>query len=192
MKFKEIIETTKGKVMVGCLAGVVVIGGAVLSQYPMSAERAHEKYCSFEDMGKGLEWLEKEFDGKGLFGKKETKVFEDVLQIEIDRIDKGFESAFGGDVEDCNSVKITGVDIENEYSTYANVVVNVKNGSDKNVSYIKVNLFYYDANGNVVGSNWTNDTGCVKPNASQKIEKMVKNDGSWSRVSAEIADIRFE
>lgn len=89
-----------------------------------------------------------------------------------------------------SAVKIVDTKVEDDYSSkYKDIVVIVKNNGKKDVNYVKINLFFKDVNGNVVASDWTNDSSCIKPNAKQKIKHMVKKD-NWTSVEAEIAECR--
>lgn len=192
---KKIFKTKKGKVYVGLVILVCVIFSIVISQYPMSLKKAYREYSiKSELLGNdiALDWLEEEFDGEGLFGKKETVRKTQVLIKSLEEFNKDFASLTGGTVEDFQSVQIEEVWFENEgiYSNYKDINTKIINKSQKNITYIKLNIYFKDDNGNVVGSDWTNDDAIIKPNATQTISKMISKD--VENASVEIADIRFE
>lgn len=89
-----------------------------------------------------------------------------------------------------NPVKITDVDVKYK-SGYYYVTTTILNNTNRNIDYVKINLYYKDEDGNIIKSEWTNDSATIKPGASQKIEKMTKDDG-WTTVSCEIDEVSYE
>lgn len=57
---------------------------------------------------------------------------------------------------------------------YEDAVIYVQNNSNKDISYIRVDIFIKDKNGKIVQSDWTNDSSTIKSGASQKIKKTFK------------------
>lgn len=55
--------------------------------------------------------------------------------------------------------------------------------------HIELNIYFKDDNGNIIGSDWTNDNSIIKPNASQTISNMMSKD--IKNASVEVADIIF-
>jgi archaellum component FlaF (FlaF/FlaG flagellin family) len=94
--------------------------------------------------------------------------------------------------EQLNTVKIIKVDITKEKynSSYHNVEVTVQNNGKENINYVKIGLDFKDKNGNIIQSDWTNDSSVIKPNAKQTIKKMVSNDIKYDTVQAEVQDFR--
>ncbi|MBY6809332.1 UNVERIFIED_ORG: hypothetical protein B2H98_12515 [Clostridium botulinum] len=74
---------------------------------------------------------------------------------------------------------------QNYSSKFCNVEITVQNKTNKPINYVKLNIFYFDENKNIVSSDWTNDSSKILPNAQQKITKMAEMDG-WKSVGAEI------
>jgi len=91
-----------------------------------------------------------------------------------------------------NTVKIVKVDITKEKynSSYHNVEVTVQNNGKENINYVKIGLDFKDKNGNIVQSDWTNDSSVIKPNAKQTIKKMISNDIKYDTVQAEVQDFK--
>lgn len=91
-----------------------------------------------------------------------------------------------------DTVKIIKVDIVNEKynSSYHNVEVTVQNNGKENISYVKIGLDFKDKNGNIIQSDWTNDSSIIKPNAKQTIKKMVSNDIKYDTVHAEVLEFK--
>ena len=56
---------------------------------------------------------------------------------------------------------------------YEDAVIYVQNNSNKDISYIRVDIFIKDKNGKIVQSDWTNDSSTIKSGASQKIKKNI-------------------
>lgn len=192
---KKFIKTKKGKISLGIFSVIVVIFIIIISQYPMSLDKAYKEYSTrFDTLGsdEAYKWLKEEFDGKGLFGKKELVRSAQVLNKSLEEINKSFVSSTGGTVEDYKSVEISEVWFEagGKYSEYKDINTKITNKSKKNIVYIKLNIYFEDSNGNVVGSDWTNDDSRIKPNATQTISKMIPKD--VKSASVEIADIKFE
>nr|WP_278336807.1 FxLYD domain-containing protein [Clostridium frigidicarnis] len=70
----------------------------------------------------------------------------------------------------------------------------VKNTGNKNIRYVKVNIFMYDSNNNIIDSYWTNSSSLIKPGAKLELEKMIpyKDNYENATMNAEIADMRFD
>lgn len=193
--FKRFIGTKKGRFSLGGLGLLFIVFIVIMSQYPMSLDKAYKEYSTrYELMGsdEAFEWLEKEFDGKGLFAKKEIVRKTQVLVKSIDEINQSFINSTGGTVDDFKSVEISEVWFENggKYSNYKDINTKIINKSQKNITYIKLNIYFEDDKGNIIGSDWTNDSSTIKPNATQTISKMIPKD--IKNASVEIADIRFQ
>lgn len=191
---KKFIKTKKGKISLGVGSVLVVISIMIMSQYPMSLNKAYKEYSiRFDTLGsdEAYKWLREEFDGKGLFGKKELVRSAQVLNKSLEEAGKALEESIGGTIDDFNSVEISEVRFENgsKYSNYKDINTKIVNKSKKDITYIKLNIYFKDDNGNIIGSDWTNDDSIIKPNATQTISKMIDKD--IKNASVEIADIRF-
>ena len=188
MKVKEFLKSTVGKVSIGI---IIVLGVVIMAQYPASTKKVFEEYKETYDVAV----FEKYYDGKGLFGKLEKKRGLEVAEMAIDYLNNNMIAATGGSFEDLKNVKIEKVEISSlNYSyrsKYTDVNTTIKNNSDKNIQYIKINLYFKDGNGDIVKSEWTNDSSTIKPGASQTISKMTNKEG-WEVVSAEIDEVKFK
>ncbi|NSB12093.1 zinc ribbon domain-containing protein [Clostridium beijerinckii] len=78
------------------------------------------------------------------------------------------------------------VEIKNKsYSSkYVDVEITVKNNTNQNINYVKVGLDFSKSE-QIVKSDWTNDNSTIKPNATQKLTKMIDHSG-WDKVHAEV------
>ena len=88
------------------------------------------------------------------------------------------------------NLKIINTHVEDTYSSssdYKNINITVQNNGTTNINYVKINLFFENSRGSIVKSEWTNDSSCIKPSATQVITKMVKSEG-WDSVSSEIGE----
>lgn len=74
-------------------------------------------------------------------------------------------------------------------SKYVDVEFTVQNKSEKDITYVKIDIYLKDSMGNIVSSTWTNDSSRIKPEAQQIITKMVEV-GGWDFVSGEIAEYK--
>lgn len=120
-----------------------------------------------------------------------TKLTEDVLNG-MNQSLKDFETASGGiSFEDYNKVAIESVKIKNKdyKSDYCDIEVTIKNDSSIDINYVKIDLYYKDANNNIINSEWTNDSSCIKSGAKQTLVKTTKI-GGWETVKAEISELR--
>lgn len=61
--------------------------------------------------------------------------------------------------------------------------------SSKTISYFEVEAKFYDSNGNVIDSDWTNDGDDLEPGETRKFEMMHKYDSSISRTKLSIKDV---
>lgn len=83
----------------------------------------------------------------------------------------------------------------NKFSThekYANTTIYVQNNSNKDIAYIRVDIFIKDKNGKIVKSDWTNDSSTIKSGASQQIDTMLKDVYSGYTVEVKLKKVRFE
>lgn len=86
------------------------------------------------------------------------------------------------------SVEVKPISYTNDY---VNVVVTIKNNSQKNIRFIGINLYFYDSDNNIIFSDYTNDNSVIRPGANQILDKMIENNG-WVIAEAEIDKARFE
>lgn len=185
-KIVAFLITTKGKVISLFTFIITLMLIYIASQYPPSVKSVYQEYLKTGDQ----EIISTRYDGEGMFGELEAERAIEVLQMVIDDINNDFVSSTGGTVDDYTNVVIEKVSFSYKaYSNYNDAVVVVKNNSEKDITYIKINLYFKDDNGNIIGSDWTNDDSIIKPGAKQEITKMISND--IKNFSAEIADIRF-
>lgn len=186
MKTKEFLKTLKGKISIGVITILALI---TISQYPTSTKKVFEEYKEFYDVSV----ITKYYDGKGLFGSLERKRAEEVFDMATDEINRNIMALTGGDAEDLKNVKIDDVNIKRRsYSSeYLDIETTIKNNSSKDISYIKINLYFRDKNDNIIKSDWTNDSATIKPGSSQIITKMVRK-GGWEVVQAEIDTVKFK
>lgn len=112
--------------------------------------------------------------------------------VEILRTKNGYDSADYMETKEAkeNPIKITEVTISNNSGNYVDVNVTVLNQSGKEINYVKIDLFYYDENGNEFRSDWTNDSSTIRDGATQIITKMTKDD--FDRVSAKIDEFSYK
>lgn len=90
-------------------------------------------------------------------------------------------------VDELKNLPIENVECVSRGNGFTDVNITIRNKGDNNVNYVKINLYYYDENNNVIQSEWTNDSSTILPNATQTITKMTNV--QFSTVKAEIADI---
>lgn len=95
--------------------------------------------------------------------------------------------------EDFNNVQIINVAIEelSSSSQYLNLKITLKNNTDKNIRFTRLNLYFYDSDNNIVFSDTMVDSSVIRPGANQIIEKLVQANG-WISVESEIDSLRFE
>lgn len=194
-KLKSILKNKKISIpilIICCLAIITGIAYSIIK--PPSTKAVFEKIKNY-DSKEAINYLDKVYplNGKifGLFKEKNKKSKEAVLLMMIKNINDEFKKETGMSMADYNAVKITNVEIKNKsYSSdYVDINVTVNNGGKTPINYIKINLYYKDKNGNIIKSDWTNDSSVIQPGASQVITNMTKSDG-WHTVQAEIAEIR--
>lgn len=75
---------------------------------------------------------------------------------------------------------------------YEDAVIYVQNNSNKDISYIRVDIFIKDKNGNIVQSDWTNDSSTIKSGASQKIKKTLQDVRSGNTVEVKLNKVTFK
>lgn len=66
----------------------------------------------------------------------------------------------------------------------------VKNVGNKDVNYFEIGAEFIDSNNNIIDTDWTNNSGKLKPNSSKKFEIMHKNDGKIENVKLEVLEVR--
>lgn len=186
MKVKEFLKTLKGKIIVSVMAVLCLV---VIMQYPASTGKVFKEYKATYDVSV----INKHYDGKGLFGWLEDKKRKEVVEMALNDINNSIMASTGGTAEDINNVEIENVSIERKsYSSdYVDIETTIKNNSNKSIRYIKINLHFKDSKGNIVKSEWTNDSATIKQGANQIVSKMTLKDG-WTSVSAEIDEVKFK
>mgnify|MGYP002875490781 CR=1 FL=1 len=191
---KKLVKTKKCKGIIVIVSIIIIIGGFIISQIPMSSEKAYEKFNSkYNVMGSdyAYEWLDEIYDGKGIFKKIELDNKVNVLEMLVAKVNSDFTDATGGTIEDYKNVQVTGKKIKSGSGNYSYAYITFKNNSSKNINYIAFNIFFYDDSGNCIQSEYTNDSNVVKPGAEQTIEMMFKKDSRYKKWSVEINDITF-
>lgn len=121
--------------------------------------------------------------------KIHTDDIDKIIQIYKEHKDGKNNFASLSDVE--NYLSKQNCIVTDSYSTdisslYREVHITVKNNSKSDINYVKVNLYFYDSNGKIVKSDWTNDSSCIKPGATQRLEKMVNK--GWATFKTEVAE----
>ena len=72
------------------------------------------------------------------------------------------------------------------------VRVYVKNNSNKDIRYIKANLFEKDKNGKIIKSDYTNDDSIIKAGAKQEIDTYFAFKLSESTLEVELDEVDFK
>ena len=93
-----------------------------------------------------------------------------------------------------NMPKIVDINFKPTYSfsyDYVDVILTVKNEGNKDINYVKINLFFLDGSGNIIYSDWTNDNSIIKQGSTQIIKHMVKWNTNWKDVKTEVEDWKF-
>ena len=75
---------------------------------------------------------------------------------------------------------------------YEDAVIYVQNNSNKDISYIRVDIFIKDKNGKIIQSDWTNDSSTIKSGASQKIKKTLQDVRSGNTVEVKLNKVTFK
>ena len=75
---------------------------------------------------------------------------------------------------------------------YEDAVIYVQNNSNKDISYIRVDIFIKNKNGKIVQSDWTNDSSTIKSGASQKIKKTLQDVRSGNTVEVKLNKVTFK
>lgn len=70
--------------------------------------------------------------------------------------------------------------------------ISVKNDSDRDIRYIKVNLFEKDKNGKIIKSDWANDNSIIKVGARQEIKTYFDFSSSESTLDVELDEVNFK
>lgn len=86
--------------------------------------------------------------------------------------------------------------IDKSIATYNNetrVNVTVKNNTNKTTGYIRVDVFFYDSDGNQVDTEWTNTSDKLKPGGTMDFKISVKNlSSSVEKYSIEVTDVSYD
>lgn len=68
----------------------------------------------------------------------------------------------------------------------------VKNNSDATITYMRIDIYMYNEDGEIMDTDWTNWSGTLPPGASTHIDAMVRDTGGLERFREEISDITTE
>jgi uncharacterized protein YcfL len=185
------------KVLISCIIIFSIIGIVEWNK-----EYKQYKY----DTGYGLSYDEKELNVQiQLNGGNYEKAMElcdtyDILNDDIGKIvkvykenpDKVYSIIEVKEIisaqEKMNNCTVVKTEAKAEMSGYNTIYTTIKNNSKNDINYVKLNIYFYDKNGNTVKSDWTNDDSRIKPGATQILEKIVKQDGTWSKYKVEVAE----
>lgn len=192
---KKFLKSKIGQILLPTVSLIIIVGLILfINSYPPSVKNLYKEFgqTAKVDYNLAISNLKEKCDGKGIFGKLETERMLEVVQMEMDKINTDFVASTGGTVEDYSNIKITNVKVEKSSSSkYRDILITVENNSSKSVRYIKINLYYKDDEGNIIKSEWTNDSATIKSGAAQIIDKMTEQNG-WTTVSCEIDEVKFE
>lgn len=192
------LELFKSKRFLTLMSLIIVMGVSYFMLKPPPTDKIYNVVKELEP-DKRSDYLDSVYpdEGKliGLFketninNKKIVKdlIFEDTLK-EAEELLELLEAINKEKID----VKIEKLDIDyrGSRSDYVDLKIKVRNDSQKTITYLKVNIFLKDKNGNIVSSDWTNDSSSIKPGATQTLTKMVKSDG-WHSFSAEIEKVNW-
>ncbi len=208
---KKVNLTKKTKIVIGIVIGIILIGAiTIYCILPPSVDSTFKKALEIQNTGGTEEAIPFIFETYGinsengiaddsLFPKlrkdRAITVMEKVTKEIISQLEGSlneFENIAGTSFENFSKIKIDNVEIskKNYSSEFVDLNITIKNDSDVDINYIKVNIYLLDNDGKTVKSDWTNDSACIKPGAQQIISKMLKNDGTWSKVQCEIVEVR--
>lgn len=203
-KYQEILDKVKEfvvprkKLLIGAstIAIVCVVGFSIVSPSVNSVFKGAKSIFSdtTRDVEDVIEYVSDRYSNdlvifKTLNANKRDKVLNKLL----DYLNTQIYSATGMSAEEYNvknNVKI--VELDNEYtgSGYGDLHITIQNNSNRNIRYVKLNIYFKDESGNIIKSDWTNDRSIILPGAKQTISKMVKYDG-WKYFSAEVDEVSF-
>lgn len=96
--------------------------------------------------------------------------------------------------EQKNMPKIIDIDLKPTYSfsyDYVDVKLTVKNEGNKDIKYIRINIYFLDKNNKIVHSEWTNSDDIILQGSTQVVTKMVKWDTNWKDIKYEVSDWSF-
>lgn len=188
INIKEIIRLNRKKIIVGGLVLVLATGGVVVStQIPPSAEEMLQTYIEMEEYKEGYgSYYLSQFSSKGIFGKIKRKRLDEMTLL--------LESNLQVREEEGDALRIDIVEINSRglNSNYRDIDITFTNTGSRDLEYVKFNIFYKDSQGNIVKSEWTNDSATVKPGASQVVSKMTEKSSTWDNVSVELAEVRYK
>jgi hypothetical protein len=86
------------------------------------------------------------------------------------------------------AVEIISSSLDYQKNGYYNVIIHFKNNSSETINYVKINMFFKDIDGNVIQSDWTNDSSPVLSGATQRLEKFCKLSNKVVQVDCKIAE----
>lgn len=133
--------------------------------------------------------LNERFFGNDTKGNKDFYNYNNTVINAYENLGIGTAKEFKEIEEYVNTISIEKVAIKKGYMRKIQVLV--KNNSNKDVNYVKINLYYKDSLGNIIYSDWTNDSSCIKPNSTQIIETYVNEDINFSKIQAEVANFNY-
>ncbi|MBP3912667.1 MAG: hypothetical protein J6D39_14420 [Niameybacter sp.] len=84
------------------------------------------------------------------------------------------------------------LEVTDKEITDGKLFLTVKNTGDKTVSYFKYDIFFYDADGNNIDSDWGNSSKTLKPDAQCTEDTYVDVPDDAEKYSVEIVDVTIE
>lgn len=84
---------------------------------------------------------------------------------------------------------ITKLTIEDHRIDGNKLYITVKNTGDKTISYFKYDIFFYDASGSVVDSDWSNSSKTILPDAKCEEDTYVEVPSTAEKYSIQIVEV---
>lgn len=84
---------------------------------------------------------------------------------------------------------ITKLTIEDHSIDGNKLYITVKNTGDKTISYFKYDIFFYDASGSVIDSDWSNSSKTILPDAKCEEDTYVEVPSTAEKYSIQIVEV---
>lgn len=92
----------------------------------------------------------------------------------------------------CDKVEIVDDWITGDWATGREMTIVLKNNTGETLDYVKVDIFYYDKDGNLKDTEWTNKSGTFLDGGEFRLETYVDTPLSVTHYKVEVSEVKIK
>lgn len=188
-KIKNLIKTTKGKIIIGILISVLIVGGVSILTMPPTSDEMYMNYLKMEftKEGMGTLYLNEFNSGKGLWNliekKRVQEVYDKLYNSELDKLKEMF----------CK-IEVENIDIKEEvFGSHKSKVatVTLRNNTGKDVKQVVLKVNFKDKYGKTIDTKTQKET-LMYPNGYEGEIFVLNSSVNWESVDVVIDEVIYK